>query len=85
MALLFPNNPVNGQVAIVGNRSYTYNASKVSWESSAFNPDAITPGTYGSDAEYPVITVNSNGNITEVTTAPALSQASAIAFAIALG
>jgi hypothetical protein len=85
MPVLFPNSPTDGQVVTVGTRSYVYNSAKSSWESSAFSPQAITPGTYGSDVEYPIVTVNSIGIITAVSTAPALSQASAIAFAIALG
>lgn len=85
MALNFPNSPQNGDLATVGGKNYQYVSAKLSWVSLAYIPTTITPGTYGNAAEYPVITLNEFGFATNASTSPALSQASAIAFAIALG
>lgn len=39
MAVDVPNTPTNGQVMVVGSRSWTYNSSTATWN--------VTPGTAG--------------------------------------
>jgi hypothetical protein len=63
--LLPPDTSNNLEVRIFGNVTANYysgNASQLTWTTSA------TPDTYGSSSAVPVITVDSNGRISSITT-----------------